>query len=186
MTASDSDSTMDKCTPTAGRKFREMSYFNDPTSVSEGRLQSVQGYYELGMLDDAWEELGGIEKSFPATPPIVQMKVLLLIKGERWDEAFDLSGELRRMEPHSGAGFIHGAYCLHEMGRTDEALELLEGVPEPVREEAIYHYNKGCYQAAVGDVETARTCLRKSFDLDERLVAVARKDPDLVALKDAL
>jgi len=163
-----------------------MSYFNDPTSMSEGRLQSVQGYYELGMIDDAWEDLLAIEKCFPATPPIVQMKVLLLLKQEKWEDALELSAELRRMEPHSGAGFIHGAYCLHEMGRTGEALQLLDSVPDPVRDEAIYHYNKGCYQAAVGDVETAHSCLRKSFDLDERLLAVARRDPDLVALRDEL
>ncbi len=162
---------------------REMSYFNDPTSVSEGRLQAVQGYYELGMIDEAWEEFRSIEKDFPATPPIVQMKVLLMLKQERWEEALSFSAELRRMEPHGGAGYIHGAYCLHELERTAEALELLENAPDSVRDEAIYHYNKGCYQAAVGDVETARSCLRKSFDLDERLVAVARKDPDLAELK---
>jgi hypothetical protein len=33
---------------------------------------------------------------------------------------------------------------------------------------------------------TARSCLSKSFDLDDRLLAVARKDPDLNGLKDVL
>ena len=146
----------------------------------------MQGYCELGMIDDAWTELADIEKAFPATPSIVQMRVLLLLKEERWDEALGMSNELRRMEPHGCAGYIHGAYCLHELDRTGEALSLLDAAPEAVRDEAIYYYNKGCYQAALGDVETARGYLHKSFDLDERLLAVARKDPDLSALKDAL
>lgn len=163
-----------------------MSYFNDPTSISESRLRVVQGYQELGMSEEAWEELGDIERRFPATPPIVQMKVLLMEGDRDFDRAFELTSELRRMEPHGAAGYIHGAYCLHEMGRTDEALTMLEAAPESVRDEALYHYNKGCYQAALGDVETARTCLSKSFDLDGRLLAIARKDPDLTGLQDLL
>ncbi|MCP4848100.1 MAG: hypothetical protein GY899_09170 [Verrucomicrobiaceae bacterium] len=163
-----------------------MACFNDPTSNSEAMLQAVRGYYELGMNEDAWEELRSVEKNFPATPAIIQMKLLLFLKDEEWSDALVLSEELRRMEPQNGAGFIHGAYCLHELSRTDDALRLLEKAPESVRDEAIYHYNKGCYQAAIGDVETARSCLQKSFDIDKSLVDVARKDPDLAALQGAL
>lgn len=163
-----------------------MSYLNDPSSNSELQLQAVRGYYELEMYEDAWEELRAVERSSPENPSILQMKVLLLLKEERWDEALDLSKDLRQMEPQNGVGFIQGAYCLHEMKRTDEALALLDTAPDSVRDEAIYHYNKGCYQAAIGDVETACNCLRKSFDLDDSLLDVARKDPDLSELKDAL
>ncbi len=163
-----------------------MSCFNDPTSNSESMLQVVRGYYELGMNEDAWQEFQLVEKNFPASPSIIQVKLLLLLKDEEWADALALSEELRRMQPHNGAGFIHGAYCLHELNRTDDALALLDKAPDTVRDEAIYHYNKGCYQAAIGDVETARSCLRKSFDLDERLVDVARKDPDLIALQGSL
>ena len=163
-----------------------MSYFNNPTSVSEGRLQVVHGYYELGMLEDAWEELREIEKSFPATPAILLTKILLHVKAKQWEDALELSGHLRHMEPNSGAGYIHGAYCLHELGRTIEALDLLDSAPDALRDEAIYHYNKGCYQAAIGDRDSALTCLERSFVLDEELVKVARKDPDLAELQDAL
>ena len=163
-----------------------MACFNDPNSSSEAMLQVVHGYYELGMNEDAWNELRAVEKRFPQTSAIIQMKLLLLIKDKQWNDALSFSEELRRMEPQNGAGFIHGAYCLHELSRTGDALELLEKAPESVRQEAIYHYNKGCYQAAIGDIETARSCLQKSFDLDKSLVDVARKDPDLVALQGAL
>lgn len=163
-----------------------MSFSNDPTSVSEARLKVVQGYNELGMGDEAWEELQDIERCFPATPSIVQMKLLLHINDENWGDALGLSEELRLMEPHGGAGYIHGAYCLHELERTNEAVSLLERAPEEVREDAIYHYNKGCYQAALGDVETARHCLEHSFAMDGRLLEVARKDPDLRDLRESL
>ena len=44
----------------------------------------------------------------------------------------------------------------------------------------------GCYQAVIGDVDTAFDCLRKSFDMDESLIDVARRDPDLAVLKDSI
>ena len=163
-----------------------MSYFNEPSSNSEMRLQAVRGYYELEMYDDAWDELKEIEKSYPLTPLILQMKILLLLKEKSWDLALGLSEKLQRMEPENGAGFIQGAYCLHEMKRTNEALELLEIAPDSVRSDAIYFYNKGCYQAAIGDLDTAFDCIKKSFDLDESLIEVARRDPDLAILKDSI
>ena len=163
-----------------------MSYLNDPSSNSEMRLQAVRGYYELEMYDDAWDELKVIEKSYPLTPLIIQMKILLLLKEKSWDVALGLTQKLQQMEPENGAGFIQGAYCLHEMKRTNEALAFLDEAPESVRSDAIYFYNKGCYQAVIGDVDTAFDCLRKSFDMDESLIDVARRDPDLAVLKDSI
>ena len=159
---------------------------DSPFSVSEHRLQIVQGYYELGMMEDAWNELEEIERDFARTSHVVRMRTLLLLRVEKWEEALELSKELRDMEPEGTAGYIHGAFCLHEMKRTDEALQMLHNAPEAIKKEAIYFYNLGCYQAAIGQVEDARKCLSKSFDLDKALVAVASKDPDLEILKDSL
>lgn len=156
-----------------------------PFSVSEHRLKIVQGFYELGMQEDAWNELKEIESEFARTPDVVQMRTLLLLRDEKWEEALELTSELREMIPDGVAGYIHGAFCLHELKRTSEAKKMLLSAPEAIKKEAIFYYNLGCYQAAIGDVDDARKCLHKSFDLDEGLMEVARKDPDLVALKDS-
>ena len=85
-----------------------MSYFNEPSSNSEMRLQAVRGYYELEMYDDAWDELKEIEKSYPLTPLILQMKILLLLKEKSWDLALGLSEKLQQMEPENvKKGFTH-------------------------------------------------------------------------------
>jgi len=157
-----------------------------PFSDCEHRLQIVQGYYELGMIDDARSELSEVEAEFKPTPNLIQMRILLLLHEKAWGPAYALSETLRAMDPDGRAGYIHGAYCLHEMKRTREALELLTRGPASLEEEALYFYNLGCYRAALGEIDLARDCLHKSFDLDGRLVAVARKDPDLHALRDQL
>jgi len=158
----------------------------NPFSMSEHRLNIVQGYYELGMLEDARNELEEIEREFALTAPVVQMRVLLLLRDEQWEDAFELTSQLREMSPDMVGGYIHGAFCLHEMKRTEEALRMLLSAPDVIKKEAIFYYNLGCYQAAVGDVDDARECLHKSFNLDKGLVEVARKDPDLAVLKDSL
>ena len=46
--------------------------------------------------------------------------------------------------------------------------------------------NFGRSVAAIGDIDTAFDCIKKSFDLDESLIEVARRDPDLAILKDSI
>jgi len=152
----------------------------------EHRMQIVQGYYELGMYEDARRELREVELDFPRQASLVQMKILLHLKDESWEDALTLSEQLRNLSPEGGASFIHGAFCLHELDRTLEAVELLLDGPDSLQDEPIYHYNLGCYNAAIGALEDARRCLRRSFNLDERLLDVARKDPDLKLLQDLL
>lgn len=159
---------------------------DNPIEDSDNRLQIVQGYYELGMLDDAWTELREAEETLPTSPLMLQIRILLLLKEQNWSDALELSTKLRSIDPNDGSGYIHGAFCLHEMSETQQAIALLESAPQVLQDEAIFHYNLGCYRSALGELSDARECLRKSFELDKRLLDIARKDPDLESLRDAI
>ncbi len=52
--------------------------------------------------------------------------------------------------------------------------------------EATYHYNLGCYDAALGNIEEAQAHLRASFKLDSKFREFARTDPDLRPVWDSL
>jgi Flp pilus assembly protein TadD len=82
-------------------------------------------------------------------------------------------------EPQETIGFIHAAFCLHELGRTDEARNVLLHGPPALLNEATYYYNMGCYNARLGQLEDAQNYLRMSFSLDGKLRDFARHDPDL-------
>jgi len=58
---------------------------------------------------------------------------------------------------------------------------LLSG-PQTLRERSIFFYNVACYQARLGQLETALQTLRKCFDLDPSLRKSARRDHDLEPL----
>ncbi|MEI6536467.1 MAG: hypothetical protein WCN98_14060 [Verrucomicrobiaceae bacterium] len=152
----------------------------------ERKIIAAQGYLELGMFGDAWRELHALPAKLLGRGDVLEILVLILMGETRWLEALELAKRLRAVAPSEPGGFIHEAYCLHELGRTSEALEILLQGPPALREKPVFYYNAGCYRARLGDVAGAMKMLRKSFEMDASLRRSARFDPDLNMIKDKL
>ena len=152
----------------------------------QDQVRTAQGYYELGMQEEAWEELEAIDPAHEKDPPVLQMRLLLLLKEKRWEEGLAGSKQLIEIDREGAMGFVHAAYCMHEMGRTAEAKELLLSGPSSLLREAVYFYNMACYEVALGEIEEAERCLRQSIEMDGNLRQVAKKDEDLECLWEVL
>jgi hypothetical protein len=87
------------------------------------------------------------------------------------------------MVPEYKGGYIHTAFALHESGRTQEALDLLRSGPPVLKQDATYFYNVACYEAVLGNAESAVKNLSRSFRLDNRLKDGALEDRDLAAIR---
>jgi Flp pilus assembly protein TadD len=148
----------------------------------EKQLRAAQGYYELGMLEEAWDEVSAIESMHLNERSVLQVKLLLQLKSGQWRLALETSQRLCEIDPEDYMGYIHAAYCLHEMGKTSAARRLLMNGPRLLREKAVYYYNMGCYEVTMGHLSTGWYCLERSFVLDRNLWDVARQDPDLAYL----
>ena len=146
----------------------------------------AQGYFELGMHADAWEHLAQLPNDEQSHPRTLRLRSQLLISMSEFDNALAICRQLRDVAPEDVAGYIHGAYCLHEIGKTEDARELLINGPEALREEPIFFYNLGCYEARLGEIDSARAWLQRSFEMDGELRYQARRDPDLVDVWDEL
>jgi hypothetical protein len=85
--------------------------------------------------------------------------------------------------PESGAGFVHTAFCLHELGQTAAAKSTLLAGESALRNEAVFFYNLACYECALGEIQPAREHLERSFALDEKYREFAEADPDLAPLR---
>ena len=96
------------------------------------------------------------------------------------------ANELRDLNPKAVPAYIHGAFALHELGRTTEARDLLLQGPEELRKDPTFHYNIGCYEAVLGNRDAALQSLEQSFALDDTYRDFARKDPDLAVLREEL
>ncbi|MDP9292706.1 MAG: tetratricopeptide repeat protein [Verrucomicrobiota bacterium] len=152
----------------------------------EQKILAAQGYCELGLYEEGLSEIDGIEPHLRNRPEILEVRLLILMRAKRWVEALDISNQLCVTEPQSTAGFVHAAFCLHELGRTGEAIDVLLAGPPALREEPTVFYNLACYEAALGRREEAVENLRRSFKMDKKFREFAKADPDLDPIRDLL
>ncbi len=138
------------------------------------QLRAACGYAELGMTRQSVAELNAIEAAFQARPEVLQLRLHHLMREK-----------LCRVAPESSAGFLHAGFCLHELGKTAEAKRLLLKGPVALLKEPIYYYNMGCYDALLGNVHAAQMHLQTSFKMDASFRELAKKDPDLKAVRAA-
>ena len=154
--------------------------------MSERILLAAQGYLELGMVEEALAELSSFSGPFAQDPDIVELRLHIQMQGERWNDALTSAEELLRITPDAVPAFIHGAFALHEMGRTSEARDLLLKGPPVLKNDPTFHYNIGCYEAVLGNKEAALQSLQLSFAIDETYRDFAKGDPDLKLLHEEL
>jgi len=149
-------------------------------------LTAAQGYNELGMPREALGELNGLSAEGAASPPGLELRIVILLKLRRWKTAATCARKLCRLLPEQPAGFIHLAFCLHELGETARARDVLREAPANVRRDATCCYNLACYEAVLGELDAARLHLAQSISIDKRFRDFARTDSDLAALHSEL
>jgi tetratricopeptide (TPR) repeat protein len=152
----------------------------------ERQLRAACGYAELGMDRESIAELDEIDPRLQNRPEVLQLRLHHLMRRKSWTRALTISRKLCRVAPDCGAGFLHAGFCLHELGKTAQAKELLLKGPIALLKEPIYYYNMGCYDALLGNVNEARENLHTSFKMDSTFRELAKRDPDLKAVQPLL
>jgi predicted Zn-dependent protease len=152
----------------------------------ERTLLAAQGYIELEMPGEALRELDELPSADQNSQEVLQVRLFIHMRGRNWREAMRVCDQLRAKDPQQTTGFIHGAFCLHELGQTREAKELLLKGPAALLREATYYYNLGCYDAVLGNLEDAQHALEISFKMDDKFREIAKYDPDLKEVMSAL
>ena len=152
----------------------------------EWRLRAAAGYAELGMNRESIAELNAIEKPARERPEVLQLRLHHLMRGKKWTSALRVSRKLCRVAPRCTAGYLHAGFCLHELGKTLQAKKLLLKGPVGLLREPIYYYNMGCYDALLGNPKSAQVHLLTSFKMDPSFRDIAKKDPDLEAVRELI
>ena len=150
------------------------------------QFRAACGYAELGMAAESIAELNAIEDEFQHRPEVLQLRLHHLMRKKQWSRALTISRRLCRAAPEASAGYLHAGFCLHQIGRTREAKELLLRGPTALLKEPIYYYNMGCYEVLLGNLKDARVHLQISFKMDSSFRDLAKRDPDLRPLHETL
>lgn len=136
------------------------------------------------MFGDALAELDGLPADAQQHPMVVEMRLVILMQSKRWEEALATSRELCEVNPTGNSGYIHAAFCLHELRRTAEARDILLSGPETLHTDPTYHYNLACYECILGNVNLAQAHLDRCVQLDKKFKNYAKTDPDLDGLRE--
>lgn len=146
-------------------------------------IEAARGFLALDMADDALEELQSAGVRHRHDPDVLELKAAILMRRKDWASALRILEFLCRALPFSGDHFMHAAFCLHELKRTKEAKERLISGPATLKKRALFHYNLACYEAQLGDLDSARLALDRALAMDDSFRAVAREDSDLEPLR---
>jgi Flp pilus assembly protein TadD len=150
------------------------------------RAEYALGYIGLGMFPAAAAELDGIAAAEQLRPLVRSVRLDWHIAQKQWKRAVAVAGELARAHPGMENAWIGWAYALRELDRVEEARAVLVAAePHHGKTSAVLHYNLACYDSLLGALKSAQTRLGKACKLDAQFKAVARADPDLVALRAA-
>jgi len=156
------------------------------TMTFEQIVRIAEGYSELGMLEDALGELGQLDAEQQERLEVMRMRVDILLRKQDWEDALRLSLRFCAVNPNQPYGYVHAAFCLHELGRTSEAKQTLLDGPASLLDEPVYYYNLACYDTVLGNIEQAKVYLRASFRLDKSFKTMAKNDPDLKQIRDEI
>lgn len=135
---------------------------------------------------EAARELRRLSSATLGHPDVLDIRWRLHAARGQWDSALDVAKLVTTVAPERPSGWIHQSYCLHEMKRTAEAMQLLLPVADQFPEEGIIAYNLACYACQLGDLAGAKIWLQRASKSKGKmpLKEMAEQDPDLAPLME--
>ncbi len=154
----------------------------DDTPDLERPLLAADGYLYLGMPDEALQELAEIPVEHQKDSAVLRARIRVLLHLSYWREAEQLALEGTHSYPEENEFMVQRAFALHQQEKGTEAVQVILNAPEWIRRTGILHYNLACYEAQLGDLGTARQCIRAAIEINSSFKKNAKTDPDLQRL----
>jgi predicted Zn-dependent protease len=146
-------------------------------------IRAASGWLELGMPADALNEIKSLPKEHSEDKIVLELRLAAEMALQDWKHAAETAKLLCMEAVDEPDFFLSAAFCLHELGETDEARKWLLRGPDVLSEMAVFHYNMACYLWTLGEKERAHNHLAQAFEMDESFKESARFDKDLVGIE---
>jgi Flp pilus assembly protein TadD len=143
------------------------------------------GYANLGMVNDALEELEHLSPSMAADGGVMEFKLRLLERGQKWSDAASLAAKLATSYPNEARWFVAWAFAKRRSDSIETASKILSEAASLHPKDPLIQFNLGCYAAQRGDLNAAQTHVRRAIELNHDLEKLAHEDPDLEPLRQA-
>jgi len=145
-------------------------------------LQAAQGYLELGMFEDASNELEAIDPEGRASPEVVAVRVAIYNVTEKWNLLEVAARHMVKVSPEEPGWWIQWAYGMRRCRSIEDANQILLDAEKLHPKDATIQFNLGCYACQQGDMEEAKRRVAAAINLDSQYRFMALDDPDLEPL----
>jgi Flp pilus assembly protein TadD len=148
-------------------------------TTDKNKLRAALGYIELGMLEEAAEEVSALSQESLNDFDALILRLELSQRSGQWEQAESIARKLTKLQPEEPDWSIALAYAARRAHSVEVAREILCDAAARFPKEAVIHFNLACYSCQLGEIPVARNYLRKAFALDRSYIVTALKDQDL-------
>lgn len=149
-------------------------------------LEAAEGYLDLGMPIDAWNELEAIEAEDRGRTEVLKVRLEVCRSLENWELMAEIAQHLVKMEPDEAEHPIDLAFAVRRSEDPEAAAAILEEAKSRFPQEGTIPYNLACYRAVAGKVAEAKKLLSEAFCLDASLRITSLDDPDLAGVWESI
>ena len=150
------------------------------------RLLAATGFSELGLFQEAVEELEGLPAEVRETRSVLAVWLELYQGWQKWAEAAAVATRLVEAEPAESNWRIALAYATRRSCGLASARNILIDASRDFPDCAMIQFNLACYDTQLGHLNEARQRLRQAIQIDKDFADLARTDPDLEPIRDEL
>jgi tetratricopeptide (TPR) repeat protein len=148
--------------------------------------QAAVGYVELGMFQEANDQLENIDPFNRAAPEVLAVRLAIYHGLKKWELMQEIAKRLADFQPDDVQWITSYAYATRRAESIPAAKEILLNAEPKFPQQALIKYNLACYFCQMGDIENAKNYLRKAFEIDLNWRKAALDDEDLRPLWDSL
>jgi lipopolysaccharide biosynthesis regulator YciM len=151
---------------------------------TQRQLLAASGFMELGMFQEAVEELESLPEAIREIPIVLAVWLEVYQGWKKWAEAISVATRLVEAQPYEPNWRVAQAYAIRRARGISFAREVLNEAKQKFPDSALIHFNLGCYAAQLGELDEARERIESAIRLDQQFEALSKTDPDLAPLRD--
>jgi tetratricopeptide (TPR) repeat protein len=159
---------------------------NMKSPFDQRALQEVEGYLELGMLEDALVALDKLSPGLQISLEAISLRMEVYKASKDWSRAREIAEQLSQLQPNESCWFIDLAYATRRSESIEAAKKILLSAETRHPSEPLIKFNLGCYLAQTGDLSGAKAYVDKAISLEPSFRKIALEDPDLAPIRKAL
>ena len=144
-------------------------------------LSYAVGYFQLGMMQEASDELDKLPMAWHEKPEVLSLKGQIFLTQERWEDVINHASKASLEYPEIPEFYIQAALAFDKLGQPDDARAVWLAAPKEIRVTPFYHYNLARCEARLGHFALARQHVRAVMTLAPAMREVLARDPGLLA-----